>query len=259
MLDRAESNLTSLKHYISALQEVAWSHPNGDKGMSFAVPEKDIPMLEQRILALNWKIVDQVKVKHWWSGERAFLPNWRYADFGIAKKSKFDCVTYVVSKNFSNLVFLPYTAYKTGLIAGVDIFWAVDDVLKYISLYDNAPPIDIKKPSMTLRVDMTREDPITRILSAYETKENEMGAFARVLPELIKSEWSIVDVPAFTFAGQSSRIERVMVPSWVDATSVDLNMISSLDSHGKEFFTSQQSVLRYLRVSYNMFMVLHMN
>lgn len=87
-LDIAESNLNTLLTHISTLRELRWQS-GGEKGVSFVVPDKDVPKLEKMIQAINWKIVDKVsKSNQWWSCERAYMPNWKYSDFGVTKKSE---------------------------------------------------------------------------------------------------------------------------------------------------------------------------
>lgn len=134
----------------------------------------------------------------------------------------------------------------SGLIPGIDIFWAIDDVLKYLSLYKNAPPLNIEQKSMTLRVDMTRENPVSRMLSASSEDGDNAEFFERLLPELMRVGWRVMDVPVFMTEGV--KVERVLVPSWIESNDINLKTISSLTARNKDFFTCQESVLRYLRV-----------
>lgn len=144
-------------------------------------------------------------------------------------------------------VIVPVPTGKRGLVPGLDIFWAIDDVLKYINIYGNAPPANISKKPMTLRVDMTREDPINHLLleSGGGSTTDSIAAFTRVYAELLKGNWTPVNIPS-----TGMRVERALLPHWrqeVAEESIDLNVLARLNK-GKDYFVSQQSVVKYLQV-----------
>lgn len=227
-LDRADSSLQFLLEYGSKCSEVSWSHPSGDKGLTFEIPEKDVSKLEKHLLNLKWEISDRVNTTQWWSRFRAYTPNWNY--------SIFDTDIQTFKKN------------NKGLIPGVDIFWCIGDVVKYIGLYQNAPPVDISK-RMTLRLDMTREDGVEYLLKSCDADASEQDLFITVLPELVKSGWECVTIPSYMDV-KCGRVERALLPYWVKdkmKSSISLDIMSSLVKD-MEVFVSQGSVIAYLRV-----------
>ncbi|CAE7846391.1 unnamed protein product, partial [Symbiodinium microadriaticum] len=209
--------------------EVTWEHPSGDKGITYKVPNKDVPLLETHLKNMTWVIAEEVKgASEWWKNKRAYLPKWKYSEFDLN----------IVNKGKPT---------RKRFVPGLDIFWAIDDVLKYIHIYQNAPPADITKKPLTLRVDMSREDAFSHLLRDNDSnaaQPDDIALFARVYPELRKCHWKCVDLPSGDL-----RVERALIPNWrVDeqTKSIDLNKLARFKK-GKDYFVNQQSVVKYLQ------------
>mmetsp|Transcript_9988 Transcript_9988/g.15076 ORF Transcript_9988/g.15076 Transcript_9988/m.15076 type:complete len:1823 (-) Transcript_9988:255-5723(-) len=225
-LNKEERVVEFLCDYAEKCERRDWSHPCGDKGVSFVIPEKDVPVLEKKFEDLEWRVgVNDTNTKDWWHAEKSYQPNWDYSGVDLRIKR------------------------NKGLVPGLDIFWSLDDALQYITSFHNALPIDIEKGGVSpLRVDYTREDALSHILNRDSKGTTPLDIFQDVFPILQASGWRVVNMPITAFTGDV-RVDRAVLPGWTDK-DLSLDDWSRMVCN-KDYFLHQQCVVKYLQIFAN--------
>ena len=86
-LNKEERVVEFLCDYAEKCERRDWSHPCGDKGVSFVIPEKDVPVLEKKFEDLEWRVgVNDTNTKDWWHAEKSYQPNWDYSGVDLRIK-----------------------------------------------------------------------------------------------------------------------------------------------------------------------------
>lgn len=135
------------------------------------------------------------------------------------------------------------------LIPGIDIFWCLDDCLKYLKVFGNLPPVNYKKGGLRgLRINLFAEDSVNYLKYFLDDlkDENIDTIFNSVWPMLHSSGWKIIDTSSSI---DSIPVKRIAIPYWskMSSDSLSLNQFSQL-SVDRDYFYYIQNAIDYLQV-----------
>lgn len=180
-------------------KEVSWIR-GSRQGMRRLIPPQDVVLLETKLLALGWKVTDDLSRSDWWAKEKCYLPPW------------------------SPLLQDP----TANITAGIDIFWSLDDCLKYLLLFSNSPiPYsNSKKRIKSIIAINLLEDSVDEYLQFLLEVPDPDSQIFFVWKYLKSTGWKIVEVPSEL----SIPVPVIAIPYW--------------SSHSKKFTLASFSKLK---------------
>jgi hypothetical protein len=215
--DSKSQSLQFLQEKQRSYSEVSWTR-GLRRGMRAHIPREEVQILEEHFETLGWKISFDLKRSVWWSKEKSYLPPW------------------------SPLIEEPERVF----LSGIDIFWSLDDSLKYLSLYGNSAPCTRKKGRglNSLRINLLEDSHQEYFLSLLEEPDPDTQ-FSAVWKSLKSSGWKILHIPSTLF---SLPVQRIAIPFWTSLTSdcVELDSLSRLKLN-QDYFLHVQHVINYLK------------
>jgi hypothetical protein len=230
------------KNHMGALTERN-SNSKSD-GMFWDFSEAEIQDLEDLLeTKCKWSIEKHglAEVADWWKHFKAYLPEFEYDNLTGSPKSK--------KKNLK----------KDALIPGVDVFWTLDDAVRYICNYGNILPVDVSLFEPNLRMNFAElEEPDYKYILSNDTF-NMTEDFLALFKTLLDDKWNFLKMnptPVKDFYPDIStdqEVDCVLVGSWVEmkeATKDGMLNMSSLVLD-KDFFIFKECAINYLKVRIN--------
>jgi hypothetical protein len=204
---------------VAESDEVSWGR-GLRKGIRTRISREDVFVLEGMLETLGWKICSSLERSDWWRKEKCYLPHW------------------------SPLIEHP----EGSFLAGIDIFWCLDDCLKYLKLFANEEPSSRRKGRVhSLRINLLEDSPQEFIDSLLDEPDPD-SQFFFVWDTLKSSGWSIQEVDSTLL---SIPVKRIAIPYWT--ASVLSSDRLTLDSFSKltlnrDYFFFLQDAISYLKV-----------
>ena len=215
---RTSASIQFILDKLSEYEEVSWER-GVRRGLRTLIPREDVLLLEGKFESLGWKICSGLERSDWWSQERCYLPPWS-----------------------------PLIQHQEGeFIVGIDIFWCLDDCLKYLKIFHNSEPLSRRKGRgvQSLRINLMEDSPVEFLHSLLDERDPDSQFFS-VWNTLKSSGWRILEVDATLL---SIPTNKVALPYWTALSSnmIDLHSFRKLKLN-QDYFFFIQDLVSYLQV-----------
>jgi hypothetical protein len=211
--------LQFIQDKLSEYEEVSWER-GVLSGLRTQIPREDVFLLEEKFESLGWKICSCLERSDWWSKEKCYLPPW------------------------SPLIQEP----EGEFIVGIDIFWCLDDCLKYLKIFKNSEPTSRKKGRgvQSLRINLLDVSP-AEFLHLLLDESDPDAQFSFVWTSLKSSGWRIQEVDSSLL---SIPVNKVALPYWTTLSSSNLLTLDSFKKLklNQDYFLFVQDAISYLQV-----------